>query len=62
MFTNQSETQLLETARQFGREDAQNGGLCIPEVYFARRDLLVAYAEAYESVRGRTPLSGQILR
>jgi hypothetical protein len=49
------------TPYQLGALDAEKGEFCLPELYFATRTQKDEYAVGYESVAGRTLLSGQVL-
>lgn len=51
----------LMTPHELGFADAVDGEPCIPEMYFARREQMVEYAEGYEAYAGPTLLSRQIL-
>lgn len=44
----------LATAHWFGEFDAQHGQSCVPEWYFARMDMKVAYCQGYQSITGPT--------
>lgn len=52
----------LDIAFRLGIQDARDGDLCVPEMYFARRDQQIAYAKGYESVAGETPGSRWFLQ
>lgn len=41
-------------AWRLGVKDAKDGDLCVPEMYFVRRDQQRAYAHGYEFVAGVT--------
>lgn len=49
------------TPFMLGALDAQRGELCVPEMYYTKRGQICEYAEGFESVKGRTMLSGQLL-
>jgi hypothetical protein len=36
----------------FGKQDAQNGASCCPEMYFTHKADMVAYCQGYASVAG----------
>lgn len=48
----------IDIARIFGKEDAEDGDLCVPEKYFADLGRQQAYVRGYESVAGPT-LAGE---
>lgn len=45
------------TPFQLGALDAEQGELCVPEMYFARRSQMIEYAHGYESITGPDLLS-----
>jgi hypothetical protein len=55
-----SDDDLFMTPYDVGVLDAEDGRLCLPEMYFARNSHKVEYALGYESVAGPTLLSAQV--
>lgn len=50
------------TPYELGFADAADGELCLPELYFVRREQMVEYAEGHEAYAGPSLLSRQVLR
>lgn len=49
----------VSVAWMMGASDAEAGELCLPELYFVRREHKMAYVGGHESVVGETMLSCQ---
>lgn len=49
------------TPYMLGMMDAQDGMLCVPEMYFVRRSQMQAYAAGWEAIAGESLLSADTL-
>lgn len=48
-------------AYRLGKQDARAGELCLPELYFTRREQRIAYCHGHVEVAGKTLLACQML-
>lgn len=53
--------EMIDSAFDLGAKDGMDDEPCLPELYFARRDQIVAYCAGHMSVAGKTLLSDTML-